>query len=185
MPTLVLALAVAVAAVRAAPERYYFEVQGVSAAESAPAEVQVKAKALLGQLLASRPEFVPALEGAPDPKADPHAYQTWLARHRVRAFGVTLRIDSFERGVKPSNKPGDSGQVLTVKLGLSLVGSALPSGALALSGSGQSTVMAEVGARIRPKEEEAAIDDALKDALTHAVDDAVARLRMPPPRKHR
>jgi hypothetical protein len=177
-----LALAGGAGAAKKAPERYLFEVQSISATEKAPAEVSVKAKAILAELLATRPEFVARLDGAPDPASAPHEYVKFLETNHVRAFSVTIKVDRWERTLAPGDKP-DTGQVLTIKLGVSLVGAQIPGGALALAGSGQSTVMANVGLRVRPGEEESALDDALRDALTHAVDDAVHRLRMPPPKK--
>ena len=171
------------AAIKAAPPRYYFEVSSITATDKAPAEVSVKARTVLGELLGTRAEFVTKLEGAPDPAAAPADFQRWLDRRRLRAFKVNLNIDTFERSLAKNEKPGESGQILTIKLGVALVGSALPGNAMALAGNGTSTVVAEVGMRLRPGEEESVLDSALRDALTHAIDDAVARLKLPATQK--
>jgi hypothetical protein len=165
---------------RAPAPRYLLEIAEVQATPGAPAEISVKARTVLGQILAGRPEFVARLEGAPDPKTHPAEYRRFLDARHVRAFAVQLKVDDFARALVPATKPGASGQVLTIKVGVSLVGSQIPGDALALAGSGGATVMAEVGETLRPREEEGAIDDALRDALTHAVDDAVSKLSAPP-----
>src|SRR5262249_30347687 len=135
---------------------------------------------LFAEIVAARPEFVATLEGAPDPKTQPAEFRRWLDERGIKAFAVQLKIDDYQRALLPDDQPGHGGQLLTVKIRLSLVGSQLPGNALALAGSGASTVTAGVGATLRPKEEEGALDDALRDALTHAVEDAVAKLSAPP-----
>lgn len=162
-----------------APTKYHFELTAVTATSKAPAEVSVKAKALFAEIVAARPESV-TLEGAPDPKAQPTEFRRWLDDRGIKAFAVELKIDDYQRSLLPDDKPGHTGQLLTVKLGLSLVGSQMPGNALALAGSGASTVTAGVGSTLRPREEEGALDDALRDALTHAVEDALTKLAAPP-----
>ncbi len=163
MPLVVcLAASALAAAPAAAAMRFHFDLQKVSATDSAPAELTVKAREVLGEILAERPEHAAA------------------PGKGVKAYGVTLHIDSFERALAPNPKAGASGQVLTIRLSVQLVGSTIPAGVMALAGSGRSTVMAEVGATLRPREEELTIDDALRDALTHAVEEAVTRLSEPP-----
>lgn len=163
-----------------APTKYHFELTAVTATSKAPAEVSVKAKALFAEIVAARPESVVTLEGAPDPKAQPTEFRRWLDDRGIKAFAVELKIDDYQRALLPDDKPGHTGQLLTVKIGLSLVGSQMPGNALALAGSGASTVTAGVGSTLRPREEEGALDDALRDALTHAVEDAVTKLSAPP-----
>lgn len=158
---------VASSAAAAAPPRLHFEVRKVSATGSAPAEVSVNAKAILTEVLTARPEYVAS------------------AGKGVRSYGVTLNVDRYARSLEPNTKPGASGQVLTLSVGVQLVGESMPGGLLAMAGSGSSTVTAEVGATLRPREEEQALGDALRDALTHAVNDAVARLAAGPPKASR
>lgn len=172
-----------------APKKYYLELTAVEAASNAPADVIVKAKTIFAQVAASRPEIVASLDGAPDAKARPAELRRYLDDHGIRAFAVRLKLEPFERSLAPDDKPGHTGQILTIKLGISLVGAQIPGEALALAGSGGSTVMAEVGATLRPREEENALDDAIKDGVSHALEDAIAKLSAPAgkpkPRKHR
>lgn len=190
--TMILALVALVVALGAAtlagpaaastPPRYYFALEEVKVTDSAPAEVSVKAKTILRAVLASRPEFIPALDGAPDPVAAPFAYRKFLAAKKVAAYQVNVKITDYARAVEPNDKPGKSGQILTIRIGVSLLGAKIPGGVLALAGSGGATVMAEVGSKIRPREEEGAMDEALKNALEQAVDAAVYEMRRPPPK---
>jgi hypothetical protein len=165
-------------AASAAPgERYHVEIKGVDAVPNAPANISVKAKQLLADLLKSRPEFVPELEGAPDPAADPVAYRAWLTKNKMRSLSVTINVSTFERTLEPNTKKGKTGQILSYHIEVSLVGTQIPDDLLAVGGSGGSTVMAEIGKTIRPKDEEYTSDQALTEALTHAVDEAVTKLR--------
>jgi hypothetical protein len=182
-----LAAAAPAEARRPPPPKLHFVVQVVDAVASAPAELSVKTRTMLGDILAARPDFVTEIEGAPDPASDPAGFARQAERRRVTPYAVTIKISEFERSLVPNAAPGKSGQLLTVKLALSLVGTRLPGATLALAGSGGATVMAEVGARIGPREEEGATDDALRSALTKAVDEAVTELRRSaaPPKKKR
>lgn len=186
---LVCAGGVAWAKAAPAPKKYYLELTAVEAASNAPAEVTVKAKAIFAQVAATRPQIVTHLDGAPDARAQPEELRRWLDSHGISAFAVRLKLEPFERSLIPDDKPGHSGQILTIKLGVSILGAQIPGEALALAGSGGSTVMAEVGQTLRPREEENALDDALKDALSHALEDAITKLSAPPakpkPKKHR
>jgi len=159
--------------------RYHFELAEVTLAPSAPAELSVKARSVFTDLTAARPEVVQTLENPPDPAKDATAYRKYLDARGVRAFALKVKIDQYDRALGPTKQPGKTGNVLTIHLNVTLVGSQIPGDALALAGSGGSTVMAEVGETLRPREEEMAMDDALKDALGHALDDAIAKLKAP------
>lgn len=159
-------------------QKFHFELTSVEATPSAPAEISVKARTLFVEIVSAHADFLPTLDGAPDGKAQPAELRRWLDDHKVRAFTVQLKLDSYERSLAPD--PRQAGQVLTIKVGVSLIGAQIPGGALALAGSGGSMVMAQVGQTLRPREEEGAMDDALKDALSHALDDAIAKLQAPP-----
>lgn len=176
-----LVLGVAARARAAAPPRYYFALDEVKGPEHAPAEVTARARQILGDVLAARPEFVRELAGAPD-RADAAAYKKYLVARRVQAYQVSIKITDYARELAPNDKPGKSGQILTIRVNVSLIGAKIPGGVLALAGTGGATIMAEVGTKVRPREEEVATDEALKNALTQAVDAAVAEMRRPPPK---
>jgi hypothetical protein len=170
-------------AAQAKPARYHFELGEVTVAPSAPAELSVKARAVFDDLTRGRADVVQTLENPPDPSKDPAGYRKYLAARGLRAYALKLKIDEYDRSFGPTKEPGKSGNVLTVRLNVSLVGAQIPGDVLALAGSGGATVIAEVGPTLQPREEEGATDDALKDALSHALDDAIAKLNAPPPKK--
>src|SRR5262249_43829195 len=87
------------------------------------------------------------------------------------------KITTFERSLAPNDKPGRGGQVLTITVEASLIGTSIPGNILSLSVSGGATIKAETGNRVLPREEEAALDDALAGAFKSALDDAATKLR--------
>jgi hypothetical protein len=180
MRALVCVLAVTVAgsalAARPAPGRYYFELIGVDGVDNAPANLAVKAKKVFADLVTKRGELIPTLEGAP-PRTDTEAFKAYLRRKRIHAYAVNVKISAFERSLAPNEKQGRSGQILTIAMELSLIGSSIPENILSLSVAGGATVKAETGMRVLPREEEAAVDEALSQALSSALTDAVAKLR--------
>ena len=163
-------------AARPTRDRYYFELVGVDGGDNAPANLAVKAKKVFTDLVAKRGELIPALEGAP-PRTDTEAFKAYLRRKRIHAYAVNIKVSSFERSLAPNEKQGKSGQILTVAMELSLIGTSIPENILSLSVAGGATIKAETGQRVLPREEEAAVDDALSQALSSALTDAVAKLR--------
>lgn len=176
MPT----LAPASASARKKPtERYHVVVTGTELAPSVPAIVGEKATATLQAELATRPEFVAELKGAPDADAEPDKFRKWLVRNRIRAFNVVVKLTGFEKDVGPP-QDGKSGKILKVHLALKLLGTGLPDDTMALAGEGASTVQVEVGNKVRPRDELYAIDETLRGAMKSAVDDAVHKLKTTP-----
>jgi hypothetical protein len=156
-----------------AAERYHLKLAGVEPVSGVPPEVAAKVGALLEKLTKDRPEFVAELTGAP---ADPDKLRKWLAGKKIKAFSVTAKITIWERSLEPA-KEGKSGQILKLRVEMQLLGEAIPGGVLALTGEGGSTVMVEIGKTVRPRDDEYAADQALTEATSHALDEAVRRLR--------
>jgi len=157
-------------------ERYYVNVTRVNPGKGVPPEIAGRAKELLLKIIASRREFVPTLAGAPDPK-NAVAFRKYLRAKRLRAFNVEVKLDGWERVLQPNTQVGKSGQVLKVHAELSIIGTAIPDDVMALSGEGSATVAAEVGKVVSAKDDEYAATAALEQALGHALDEAVRRLR--------
>jgi hypothetical protein len=163
MRSLLVALVVGVLglplAASAAP-RVHLQVENVSAAEGLPLDLAAKATLALKGVLGEHTELAPA------------------PGQGITSYALTSNVNLFERTVEPN--PNGHGQVLVVKVGVQLVGAVLPSRAMALTGTGRSTVKAEVGATVSPRDEQFALDDALKDAYGRAVDQAMTQLAAPP-----
>ncbi|HKA89951.1 MAG TPA: hypothetical protein VKE22_19955 [Haliangiales bacterium] len=160
---LVLAFAATPAVAKRAPERFYFELRSVDAVDNAPATVSAKAKQIFADIVAKHADF------EPDPAQ--------AKRQHLRAYAIAAKITTFERSLAPNDKPGRGGQVLTITVEASLIGTSIPGNILSLSVSGGATIKAETGNRVLPREEEAALDDALAGAFKSALDDAATKLR--------
>jgi hypothetical protein len=52
-------------------------------------------------------------------------------------------------------------------------------------GDGSSTIKEEIGKKLRPKDRDAAWDDAANEALTKAIDESLTKLSLPPPKPSR
>jgi hypothetical protein len=101
-------------AVRAVPApKLLFIVKVVDAVASAPAELSVKTKTMLNEILAARPDFVTEIDGAPDPATDAAGFKRVAERNKITPYAVTVKISEYERSLTP-NAPGKSGQILTV-----------------------------------------------------------------------
>src|SRR5262249_50322298 len=116
--------------------KYHFELGEVALASSAPAELSVKARAVFDEIARARPDVVQTLENAPDPAQDPAAYRKILDARGVRAYAPRLKVDEYDRSFGPTKEPGKTGNVLTVHVNVSLVGTLIPGGVLALAGAG-------------------------------------------------
>ena len=156
-------------------QKYYVQVTGAETAEGVPKDLAEKAKVALGELLAKRPEFIASLEGAPD---DPDALRKWLTKKKMRAFKVVVKLTKYSRELAP--KPDSkTTQVLKIGISLQVLGTGIPDDTMAMTGDGVSAVGLEVGSKVRPKDEQVATDETLRNALTSALDDAVRKLAMP------
>jgi hypothetical protein len=162
-------------------EKYYLQITGAETAEGVPKPLGDRAKVVLGELLTKRPEFVSSLEGAPDLQADPAAFRKWMSKKKLRAFKVVVKLTKLTRELTP--KPDSKNQILRIQISLQIFGTGMPDDTMALTGDGVSAVGLEVGQKVRPKDEEVATEESLRNALTSAVDDAVRKLGMGPPSK--
>lgn len=162
-------------------EKYYVQVTGAETAEGVPKELADKAKVALTDILSKRPEFVASLDGAPDMAADPDGFRKWLQKKKLRAFKVIVKITKYTRELAP--KPDSKTQVLKINIALQVLGTGMPDDTMAMTGDGISGVGFEVGQKVRPKDEQVATEESLRNALTSALDDAVRKLAMGPPAK--
>jgi hypothetical protein len=166
----------------AKPAKYHFELADVTVGPSAPAELALKARLAFEAVATSRPDLVPVLEGAPDPAKDPEGYRKVMDARGIRSYSIKMKVDDYARSLEPV-ATGKPAQMLKIAVSVSLIGAQIPGDALAIAGRGGATISQEVGATVRTGVEAAMRDDALKAAVTQAVEDAVAKLQAPPPKK--
>jgi hypothetical protein len=175
MRSLVLVLLLTAAPALATTSKVHVVLAGVDIPADVPADVADRAKAILSDTLAKRPEFVLTLDGAPDPDKDPNAYRDYLKKNNLRSYSVTAKVASYVRSVDPDPK-APSGQLLKVHVELSLVGASIPDKLLSLGGAGSSTIIQQVGKTIRGTDEKFVQEEALQEAIGLAIDDSLAKL---------
>jgi hypothetical protein len=167
---------------KAKAAKYLLHIAAVEHTDGVKNDVlDLQARDVLAGLMGERPDdFVLSVDGAPDPKVDPKAYQTFLDKKGVKAFDVRIKFLKYQRTLVPV--PNSTDQMLGVKVEMELLGSR-PDGTLAFTGRGSAEVTVQVGKKVPPKMDAGVHGDALKAALGHALDEAVRELRAPPPAK--
>lgn len=177
----------------AAKKKYYFTLDDVHAAQSVTkpedqklaGEIAPTVKDAAQKLIAANPQLVAALEGAPDPTADAAGFSKFLSKSKIdAAYRVTVEITGVSEGLEPvPDKP--SMQRIAVYLEVHMFGEAIPSRKMGFTGDGSSTVKEDIGKTLRPKDRDAAWQDAATEALTKALDASLAKLSAPPPKPSR
>ena len=156
-------------------ERFYVILGKSEARTQVPAALLTATDTTLEIALKKHPRFVRELPNAPDPQKHPDAFKTYLAKQHLRAFTLRAKIERFDRAEEPA-KSGKSGHVLKIGVALSLLGESVPDKTLAMSGEGSATVGLEIGKNVRPRDEQAATQEALESALAGALTQFVQKL---------
>jgi hypothetical protein len=165
---------------------YHFLVSEVTAADGIAGDVvtaaQPRIKAQVEKAFAEHPQLVAALEGAPDPKANPKAYTAFLKKKKVAgAYRVNVEITSaVEETEDMEAKPGQLR--LVVRLSLKMFGETIPQRVMGFTGEGSATIKQEVGKKVRPRDREFAWDQAAELAINDAIATSLAKLALPPAR---
>lgn len=172
---LALALVVTTGAARAGkPRRYFFElveVRAVPAIGEHATELVPAIKAEVEKALAAHPQLVLALTDAPGADATFPAWKKYLAKQKIDgAYRVNVEISSYEESVEDLDPDEKRIELrLTVRLSIRMFGEVIPMRTMGFSGDGGSTVKADVGRKLRPRDRDfnvhGAIELAVKDAL--------------------
>jgi hypothetical protein len=199
-PFAFLLVAGAVLAVAARPadakpkKKYHFELEDVRAGKDVKAdlvtEVTPRLKTQTEKLIENNPQLVMNLEGTPpDPNGDADAFAKafpkWLAKNKIDgAYKVTVEITAATEEVEAvEDKPNT--QRIVVHLEVHMFGETMPQRKMGFYGDGSSTIKEEIGKKLRPKDRDAAWDDAATEALTKAIDESLQKLALPPPKPSR
>ena len=195
---LLVAGAVVAAAARPADakpkKKYHFEIEDVRAGKDVTAdlgtEVTPRVKAQAEKLIANNAQLVVTLEGTPpDPAGDADAFTKglakWLAKNKIDgAYKVTVEITAATEAVEAvEDKPNT--QRIVVHLEVHMFGETMPQRKMGFYGDGSSTIKEEIGKKLRPKDRDAAWDDAATEALTKAIGESLTKLAVPPPKPSR
>ncbi|HEY0467280.1 MAG TPA: hypothetical protein VGC79_23935 [Polyangiaceae bacterium] len=160
-----------------AKERYYFELKAITPKpDLKPEAVKMATPRVASELKKAfehHPQVVAQLQGAPDPKADPDAYRSYLDKsHIAGAFNVSVEITDASETLTPmTDKPG--AQQLETRLALRMLGTRIPDDTLGFTGHGRAGVKQEINAKVSDRERqetwaqltELAVSQAMKTAL--------------------
>lgn len=177
------------AAAKPAKKKYHFELEDVRAAKDVSADLASEAtprvKAQTEKIIAGNPQIVATLTGAPDPTADAEGFKKYLLKNKIEAaYKVTVEITAATEETEPvESKPGQ--QRVVVHLEVHMFGETMPTRKMGFYGDGSSTVKEDFGKTLRPKDRDAAWDDAASEALTKALDASLTKLAIPPPKPSR
>ncbi len=183
---LALAIMVVAPAAEAAPKKkYHFKLTKVLVKPEVKADVgkeaQPRIEAVFKKALETHPQLVLAVDGAPDPDANPDGYRKVLAKRGISsAFLVTVEVTEASIEVVPvEDKKGT--QRIVVSVGLHVLGETIPGRTMGFTGDGRATVKEEVGMKIRDKDRQFAWDAAAETAVAEALKTSFAKLAQPPP----
>jgi hypothetical protein len=177
-----LVLAAAPGTARAAPKKYHFELFAVTSKPEVKEDVgKAAVPRVEGQVkkaFETHPQLVAKLEGAPD-KDKAEAYRKYLAQKGLSgAFLVTVEVTEASEELEPmESKPGS--QRFTVSISVHLLGETIPGRTMGFTGDGRAKVKLEVGKKLRPRDREAAWDQAAEVAIADAMQTVFKQLEKP------
>lgn len=170
-----------------APKRYHFaliEVKvgaGVDIAKAPDLPAAIKAQA--DKTLAAHAQLVPTLTDPPDETAGFPAWQKYLTKQKLDgAYRVNIEITGYQEELEekdPSDEKIDLRLVL--RLDLKMFGEVIPLRTMAFTGEGGSTVKADVGRKLRPKDHDFNLAGAVELAVNDALAASLHKLETAPP----
>jgi hypothetical protein len=169
-------VAVAKAPAKKSGQRYYLKIVAVEYEDGVKAQALEKlVRDKFAAQIASRPEFLTNLDGAPDPKTDPNGFEKWATKKKIRAFDVRIKFVKYSRTLAPIQ--GSNDQLLSVNVEVQLLGANVPLETLGMTGTGTGTVTAQVGKTVTAKMDDDVHAQAVDGALSQAFDEATKQLR--------
>lgn len=171
-----------------AKKKYHLQLAAVTAKSEVKADVAKAATPRVeGQIkktFSSHPQLVAALDGAPTLPSKPtpqqmDAYRAFLKKKGITsAHLVTVEVTEASEELVPSDKPNT--QRLVVRVGVHLLGEAIPGKTMSFTGDGQATIKQEVGKKVRDRDREYAWDSAAELAIADAMKTVFKQLAVPP-----
>ncbi len=146
-----------------------------AAAQSDSKAVASMVKSVLSETLRKQPDVTLELES---PLSNPDAVKAECKRKGLRAFEFAVRVLKMNRTIKPP-AAGKRFRNLEQVVKLSVVGTTVPEGLLAVGGDGESTIQIEIGERVTPGQEREVLEESVKDAVEQAVKQGMLKLSQP------
>lgn len=122
----------------------------------------------------TRDGFAPPPPGLPDPIDDPDGYSKAVAKKKLKAFTLRIKVVKFVRTLTPVANSKD--QTLDYQLDLDLLGVSMPESTFGFTGHGSAQITAPVGPTVSPRLEEHMRQQLVEAALTKAFDEASRQL---------
>ncbi len=163
------------------PDTLIFLLADVELPEKVPASLEVNIRKQFTKqvdshprLLSAIPKDAPALDDGDTDRRGNKAFRAYMKKHHMRAYRVTLQVTRYDVGAKPNER--HPGNVLSASLGFHMFGEALPFRTLAFSADGSAGIAIEVGKKIRVKDKEFVLNDAIKLSIEQAVASSLDKL---------
>ncbi|KAB2887566.1 MAG: hypothetical protein F9K40_21280 [Kofleriaceae bacterium] len=167
-----------------AKKKYFFELAEVKAADElgkAGKDLIPVAQTQVGKSIASHEQIVVTLDGAPD-RGNAKAFKAYLKKKKLAgAYRVNVELIEFEEEVEDKDDSLNKEKRLVVRLSLRTFGETIPDRVMAFSGEGSATVKLDIGKKLRPRDREYAINQAVELAMTDALASSMQKLAKPPP----
>jgi hypothetical protein len=173
------ALQPAVADAKGKP-KYYFELAEVKVKEGVPAELTALVQAEVVKALEADELIVTdlAAAGVTASMDDPKAYKKALKKKKLTAYRVNVEVTAYATEIEQLPAPR-KGKRVEVSVSLRMFGEALPDRIMAFTGEGSATIKIDIGAKFRPRDQEAADHDAIELAVGDALATSLAQLSKP------
>lgn len=178
----VLALATRPADAAKPKKKYFFEMAEVKAAEAlgqVGKDLIPVTQTQVGKSLGAHEQIVLTLDGAPD-RANGKAFKAYLKKKKLAgAYRVNVELITFEEEVEEKDDSLNKEKRLIVRLSLRTFGETIPDRVMGFSGEGSATVKLDIGKKLRPKDRDYAISQAVELAMTDALASSMEKLAKP------
>jgi hypothetical protein len=165
-------------------KKYFFELAEVKASDSLGQigkDLAPVTQAQVAKSIAAHEQIVVTLDGAPD-RANAKAFKAYLKKKKLAgAYRVNVELIAFEEELEDKDDSLNTEKRLVIRLSLRTFGETIPDRVMGFSGEGSSTVKLDVGKKLRPKDREYAINQAVELAMNDALASSMEKLAKPPP----
>lgn len=165
-------------------KKYFFELAEVKSSDSlgqVGKDLIPVTQTQVGKSISSHEQIVVTLDGAPD-RTNAKAFKAYLKRKKLSgAYRVNVELIAFEEEVEEKDDSLNKEKRLIVRLSLRTFGETIPDRVMGFSGEGSATVKLDIGKKLRPKDREYAINQAVELAMTDALASSMEKLAKPPP----
>jgi hypothetical protein len=187
LAALLVALVAAPSAARAGRQkRYHFQLAEVKAADGVAIDESTIAaiKAQTEKVLATHPQLIGTLVKPPAADASVPVWTKYLRKQKLDgAYRVNLEVTGYEETVEDRD-PGTKVELrLTIRLSLRMFGEVIPMRTIAFTGEGGSTIKADVGRKLRPRDRDFNLAGAIENAVHEALVASLHKLETAAPAK--